>query len=281
MKSKISLGFLMIILLAAVFAPLVTPFSFEVQDLDRILLGPNKINWMGTDSLGRDLFSRIVYGARISLLVGVGTSLIALVLGVILGSLAGYKGGIIDICLSRLFDIVQSIPSLVLMILMSVFWSSYKISSNGHIQAVFEVVASLSLISWIGVARMVRGQIIEMKARPFVDAALAMGGGSTRIIFKHILPNILGSLIVLLTFQIPTNIMLESFLSFIGLGLQPPYSSWGVLANEGWRSLRADPHLIIFPGSVLFFTMLSFNYIGDGLRDLLDPKSRKFFNSRF
>ncbi len=272
MKYKSALVFLILILFLAVLAPFIAPFSFEVQDLNRVLLGPNKINWMGTDSLGRDLFSRIIYGARISLLTGILTSFVAMILGILFGSIAGYFGGLWDAFLVRIFDLFQSIPTLVLMILLSVFWSRFKISDNYHVQGVFEVVAALSIISWIGIARMVRGQIIEIKNRDYVSAVYALGGRPWRIILRHILPNIMGALIVLLTFQIPTNIMLESFLSFIGLGLQPPYSSWGVLANEGWKSLRSDPHLILFPGGVLFLTMLSFNYIGDGLRQVLDPK---------
>lgn len=280
MRTKVAITFLSLVFLAAVFAPVVAPFSFESQDLNRILLGPNKINWMGTDSLGRDLFSRLLYGSRVSLVVGVVTSLISLLVGLVFGSLAGYYGGWLDEALMRFFDVLQSIPTLVLMILLSLFWSRFRFSDDPHIQIVFEVVLSLSVIGWMGVARMVRGQVREIKSRPFVEAAYAVGGNSPRIILKHILPNVFGSLIVLLTFQIPTNILLESFLSFIGLGLQPPYSSWGVLANEGWRSLRSEPHLILFPGSVLFLTMLCFNYLGDGLRDLLDPRVMKYFRSR-
>ncbi len=266
MKFKLGLGFLVLMILVAIFAPLVAPFSFSAQNLDRILLVPNSVNWMGTDDLGRDLFSRVVYGARVSLLVGLITSFFALIFGLILGSLAGYAGGKLDTALSMFFDLMQSIPMLVMMILVTVFFSRFHIFQDPHLQGVFEVVAALSLISWIGVARLVRGQVIEMKGRPFVEAAQALGSPPSRVVFRHILPNIMGALIVLLTFQVPTNIMLESFLSFLGLGLQPPYSSWGVLAAEGWRSLRAYPHLIYGPGTVLFLTMLSFNFIGDGLR---------------
>lgn len=273
MKNKWSVVVLALVVFSAVFAPLIVRFSFEAQDLDRVLLGPNSINWMGTDSLGRDLFSRILYGARVSLLVGLFTSLIALLIGFTIGAFSGYWGGKVDKLIMRLFDIVQSVPTLVLMILMTVFWSRFQVFEYSNSQSIFEVVMSLSLISWVGVARMVRAQVIEIKAQPYIDAAVAMGVSSFGVVVKHILPNILSSLIVLLTFQVPSNIMLESFLSFIGLGLQPPYSSWGVLANEGWRSLRSAPHLIMFPGSILFITMLSLNYIGDGLRDYLDPKS--------
>ncbi|MBK9295021.1 MAG: ABC transporter permease [Oligoflexia bacterium] len=273
MKNKWALIILIIIILAAVFAPLISPFSYEEQNLDRVLMGPNFINFMGTDSLGRDLYSRIVFGSRVSLLVGLFTSIIALIIGVFWGSVSGYVGGRVDNFFMRFFDILQSVPTLVLMILMTVFWSRFKVFEQAHLQSIFEVVMSLSIITWIGIARVVRAQVIEIKAQPYIDAAVALGVKPIGIVLKHILPNILGSLIVLLSFQVPSNIMLESFLSFLGLGLQPPYSSWGVLANEGWRSLRSAPHLIVFPGFVLFITMLCLNYIGDGLRDYLDPKS--------
>jgi oligopeptide transport system permease protein len=196
--------------------------------------------------------------------VGILTALVAALLGVVYGAISGYLGGWIDEAMMRVVDIFYIFPSLLFAILLTVLLG----------QGLHGIVLALAFVGWVNLARLVRGQILLVKEMPHVEAARAVGVGGVRIVGRHILPMIWGPVVVALTFQIPTNIMSESFLSFIGLGLQPPHSSWGTLANEGWRGLRSYPHLIAFPGLALFLTMLSFQFLGDGLRDWLDPKSR-------
>lgn len=266
--------YIVLVCLAAVFAKQLSPFSFEVQHIDRVLMPPNSINLLGTDSLGRDMLSRIIFGARVSMAVGVFTALISLLLGIFYGAVSGWYGGWIDRTLMRAIDILYTIPELVMLILVSVIFQQFDLVQNPELKALSGIFLALSIVSWAGVARLVRGQILQVREMLFVEAARALGASNFQILIKHVMPNIMGPIIVTLTFQIPANVLFESFLSFIGLGLQPPYSSWGVLANEGWRSLRTFPHLIIFPGIAIFFTMLAFNFFGDGLRDAFDPKMK-------
>jgi len=265
----VSFGFIVIVGLMAIFADQLTAFSYDHQNIEAQLQLPNATHWMGTDSLGRDLFSRIVYGARMSLAVGLLTALIAMTLGTLVGALAGYRGGWIDMLLMRIVDLFYIFPSLLSAILLTV------LLGRGFVG----ILLALGLTAWVAQARLVRNQVLQAKQMDYVESARAMGVQDWRIVLFHILPNILGPMIVSLTFQIPTNIMSESFLSFIGLGLQPPYSSWGTLANEGFRAMKSYPHLMIFPGLALFFTMLAFNYLGDGLRDGLDPRGQRDFGA--
>lgn len=265
----LSLVFLVFASLMATFAPLAATHSYDAQSIEEKLETPSAKHWMGTDSLGRDLYSRIVYGARMSLSVGVLTALLALTVGTIVGAIAGYKGGWVDHLLMRTVDLFYIFPSLLTAILLTVllgrgFWG---------------ILLALGLTAWVTQARLVRNQVLQAKQMAYVESARAMGVRGGRIVFSHILPNILGPMIVSLTFQIPTNIMSESFLAFIGLGLQPPYSSWGTLANEGFKAMKSFPHLILFPGIVLFLTLLAFNYLGDGLRDMLDPRGKRDFGN--
>jgi oligopeptide transport system permease protein len=260
MKKKwiwLSAGFLLLISLMAVFAPLVTRYSYEEQNISERLEGPSAHHWMGTDSLGRDLYSRTIYGARMSLAIGVFTALFALFLGTLVGSIAGYQGGWMDSILMRIVDLFYIFPSALLAILFMLLLG----------RGFLGIFVALGITAWVTQARLVRGQVLQIKELPYVESARAIGVNHFRIVTRHILPNLLGPVIVSLTVQIPTNIMAESFLSFIGLGLQPPYSSWGTLANEGFRAMQSFPHLIIFPGTVLFVTMLAFHYLGEGLRD--------------
>lgn len=261
----ISLIFLGVIAVAALLADWVAPFSYESQNMEAILHTPNATHWMGTDSLGRDLLSRIIYGAQMSLTVGVLTALFALVLGTLTGALAGYFGGWTDQIIMRLVDLFYIFPSLLLSILLMVLMG----------RGLSGILLAIGLTAWVTQARLVRGQVLQARELPYVESARALGTSHFMIILKHILPNLWGPIIVSLTFQIPTNIMSESFLSFLGLGLEPPLSSWGTLANEGFRAMRGVPHLILFPGVVLFLTLLAFNYLGDGLRDALDPKTQR------
>ncbi len=266
--------FIIFLCLIAMFASVIAPYSFEEQFMDRMLQTPTMRHWLGTDSLGRDMLSRLIYGARMSMAVGIITAVLSLIFGVIYGSIAGWMGGRIDSVLMRIVDILSSIPTLVLLILVKMVFDSMPFFENPELKALTGILLALSVVGWVTLARVVRGQVLQVKQMTYVEAARSLGASGSWIVIRHIFPNILGPIIVLLTFQIPSNILFESFLSFIGLGLQPPFSSWGVLANEGWRSLRTYPHLIISPGIALFFAMLAFNLLGDGLRDAFDPQMR-------
>ena len=265
--------FICIICLISLFAEWLAPYPFDEQLKGKILISPNSHHLLGTDSLGRDLLSRLIYGGRISMTVGMVTAIISLLLGVTYGSISGWVGGKVDAVMMRTIDILYSIPTLVLLILVKVVFDSLTLFTNPELKSLTSILIALSLVGWVTLARVVRGQVLQVKEMQYIEAAKSIGNGGRRIIFFHILPNILGPVIVLLTFQIPSNILFESFLSFLGLGLQPPYSSWGVLAEEGWQSLRSFPHLMLSPGAAIFFTMMAFNLLGDGLRDAFDPQS--------
>lgn len=261
----LSLVFLLLMSIIAIAAPWLTQFSYHEQTVEDALQFPNATYWFGTDSLGRDLFSRILYGARISLAVGFFTAIFSLVIGTIYGSIAGYMGGKVDTVLMRFADILYALPSILVTVLVML------VVGRGPVG----IFLALGVVGWISGARLVRGQVMQAKEMTYVEAARSLGVRRYRILFQHILPNILGPVIVNLTFDIPQNILAESFLSFVGLGLEPPFASWGTLANEGWRAYRTYPYLIVFPGAVLFLTILAFNFLGDGLRDALDPQSNK------
>ena len=251
--------------LLAVFAPWVAPYHYAEQSIDIRLQLPSIQHWMGTDSLGRDLLSRIIYGARMSLAVGMLTALFSLIAGTLTGIAAGYFGGWLDLFLMRVVDLFYIFPSILLAILLMLFFG----------RGFTGIFLSIGVVSWVTQARLVRGQVLQAKEMEYVESARAIGVSSFAILYRHILPNLWGPILVSLTFQIPTNIMAESFLSFIGLGLQPPFSSWGTLANEGFRAMKSYPHLILFPGIMLFVAMLAFNFLGDAISDSLDPKHRK------
>jgi len=272
--ATVSLGVILIICLIAVLAPWISPFPFDEQYLDKVLIAPDWHHWLGTDALGRDMLSRLIYGARISMAVGVITAFISFIIGTAYGAVSGWFGGRVDAVLMRFVDILNSIPSLVLLILVKLVFDSVNIIHNQELKALTGMLLALSLVSWVELARVVRGQVLQVKQMAYVEAARSMGASSWRMVVQHILPNIAGPVIVLLTFQIPSNILSESFLSFLGLGLQPPFSSWGVLANDGWRSIKSYPHLMISPGIAIFVAMLAFNLLGDGIRDAVDPQMR-------
>lgn len=249
----------------AVFAPWIATFPYDFQDTRHLLAAPSAEHWMGTDRLGRDLFSRLLYGARVSMTVGIGTALTALVFGTAYGAVSGYLGGAADNIMMRGVDVVYSLPDLLLIILITVMIGRGPAG----------IFIALSLVSWVTVARIVRGEVLRLKELSFVEAARAIGLSHGRILTFHILPNMLGILIVTLTFRIPAAILAESTLSFIGLGITPPAASWGTLANEGWAAMKFYSHLILFPSLVIFITMLSFNFLGDALRDALDPSGSR------
>ncbi|MBS1959692.1 MAG: ABC transporter permease [Bdellovibrionales bacterium] len=247
----------------AIGAPLFTHYDYDAVSAGPNLIPPNRDFWMGTDVLGRDLYSRILYGARLSLAVGFCTAIFSLLLGTFTGAIAGYFGGKWDKILMSLVDMFYIFPMLLLAILLTLMFG----------RGFFGIFLAIGMTTWVSQARLVRALVLQARELPFVEAGRAIGLTHGEIIFRHIIPNLWGPMIVSLTFQIPNNILTESFLSFIGLGLQPPYSSWGTLANEGFRGIQSYPHLMIFPGLALFITMLAFHFLGDALRDILDPKS--------
>jgi oligopeptide transport system permease protein len=262
-RQRICIAFIGVVSLMALAAPLVTHFSYEEQNIAQRLEGPSTTHWMGTDSLGRDLYSRVVYGARMSLAIGVCTALFALVLGTLTGACAGYFGGWTERAVMLIVDVFSIFPSILMAILLSLLLG----------RGFFGIFIAIGLSAWVTQARLVRGQVLQAREMAYVEAARALGVTHFSVLWKHILPNLWGPILISLTLQIPANIMAESFLSFIGLGIQPPNSSWGTLANEGFRAMRSFPHLMIYPSLVLFLTMLAFNYLGDELRDRLDPKT--------
>lgn len=273
--AMVSLYFILVICGFALLASVVSPYRFDEQNMDAIFNGPSSTYWFGTDGLGRDLLSRLIYGARMSMAVGIFTALISMVFGTIYGCISGWVGGRTDAVMMRIIDILMSFPSLILMILVKVIFDSVELVSNPELRALTSILIALSVVGWVTLARVVRGQVLQVKELTYIEAAKALGTPTPRILIRYILPNILGPIIVLLTFQIPSNILYESFLSFIGLGLQPPFSSWGVLVKDGYSAFGAYPYLIFPPAVALFVTMLAFNLFGDGLRDAFDPKMKK------
>ncbi len=270
----VCLFFIAFVCLVALTARWISPYPFDEQHIDHLLEGPSSQFWFGTDKLGRDLLSRIIYGARMSMAVGIITAVISLLIGALYGAVSGWFGGWIDAVMMRVVDIAYSIPSLVIMILVKVIFDSVALFSNPELKALTGTLIALSIVGWVSLARLVRGQVLQVKEMAYIEAGQALGFGHWQLLFRHVLPNIMGPIIVMLTFRIPANILFESFLSFIGLGLQPPFSSWGVLAADGADLLESYPHLILFPGAALYLTMMAFQLLGDGLRDAFDPKMR-------
>lgn len=225
----------------------------------------NKTNVLGTDSLGRDIWIRILYGARISLTVGLVASLVNLIIGVIYGGVSGYEGGRVDSIMMRIVDIINSIPSLLIVILLMVVFAP----------GLKTIIITIGLIYWVGMARLVRGQVLTLKEQEYVLAARTIGVPKWKIIMKHLIPNAMGPIIVSVTMSIPSAIFTEAFLSFIGLGVSAPQASWGTLANEALGGIRSYPYQLIAPAIAIAITMFAFNFLGDGLRDALDPRLRK------
>ena len=268
----------LVVVFAAVFAPLIAPYDPLEQNLRAAKMPPAwsaEGSWehpLGTDNLGRDLLSRLIYGARVSLTVGFFGVLIAASLGMIFGAIAGYVGGRVDNIIMRITDVFYAFPNLLLYIILMVTMRDTPIGKL--LNGLFLLFVALAVVNWVGVARLVRGSVLSLREKEFVDAARCIGAGHLRIIFRHILPNILGPCIVAQTLAIPGYIMTEAYLSFIGLGITPPTPSWGMMINTGVQALRSHPHLVTFPAITLSLTVLAFNFLGDGLRDALDPRLR-------
>jgi oligopeptide transport system permease protein len=236
-----------------------------LQDLKLSATPPSTAHVFGTDELGRDTFARVIYGGRISLMVGLVGTLVSLLIGVSYGAIAGYRGGRTDEVMMRAVDVLYSLPYIFLVILLLVFFS----------RSIIMLFVALGLVQWLTMARIVRGQVLSLKQQNFVEAARALGAGDRSIIFRHIVPNTLGPVIVYTTLTVPAVILQEAFLSFLGLGVQPPAASWGTLVSDGARLLALFPWLVIFPGLALSLTLFCFNFLGDGLRDALDPHDRR------
>ncbi len=261
-----SMVVLSIIALMAIFAPYLSPHAFDEIYWDAIQAPPNfeAAHWFGTDGNGRDLFVRTLYGARISMMVGVLATGVSLLIGVTYGATAGFIGGRVDNLMMRFVDIMYSLPFMFFVIILMVIFG----------RNIFLIFIALGAVEWLTMARIVRGQTLSVKRKEFIEAAHASGVSNTMIIFRHVIPNVLGPVVVYVTLTIPQVILTESFLSFLGLGVQEPMTSWGVLISEGAKVMEIAPWMLVFPAISLAVTLFCFNFIGDGLRDALDPKDR-------
>lgn len=256
-----SLVVILIICVAAVIGPELSPYTYDQQDLVMNNRPPSAAHWFGTDNLGRDLFTRVLWGARISMTVGVLASLIALGIGVPYGAISGYFGGHVDEIMMRIVEILYGLPfQLYVILLMVVLGAGLQ-----------NVLIAIGIVYWLDMARIVRGEVLSLKEREYVLAAKTVGASTWSIIFRHLIPNAMGPIIVTMTLMIPQAIFTEAFLSFIGLGVAAPMASWGALASDGYPAIRVAPWALLFPAAAISITMLAFNFLGDGLRDALDP----------
>ena len=255
---------ILIVSLFAIFGPMLCPYDYDEADFFSIAQWPSKAHWFGTDALGRDLYVRVLYGARISLSIGVVAALVNMVIGVLYGGIAGYFGGKVDNVMMRIVDIIIALPSLLYTILLMMLMGSN----------VRSILIALCLSSWVGTARITRSQVVSLKHQEYALAAKLAGASDFQILLRHLLPNAMGPIIVSVMFLIPGAIFSEAYLSYIGLGIKPPNCSWGVLAKDGIAQLRIHPYQVFVPAFLICTTMLALNLLGDGLRDAFDPKLR-------
>jgi oligopeptide transport system permease protein len=257
--------FVLLLAIASFFAPLIAPHSYEQTNLAIGATPPSLAHWFGTDVLGRDLFSRTLYGGRISLSVGLVATAVSVIIGVLYGSISGYVGGRLDVVMMRIVDILYSLPFVIFVILLMVIFG----------RNIYLLFAAIGAVEWLDMARIVRGQVMSLKRQEFVEAAVALGLRKRRIILRHMIPNVLGIVVIYGTLIVPSVMLLEAFLSFLGFGVQPPMSSWGTLINDGAKSMEEYPWLLIFPSLFFSLTLFSLNFLGDGLRDALDVRASK------
>ena len=258
-------GVILIALALACAAGPIFSQSYEEQNLDLGAVPPGSLHWLGTDTLGRDLLARVLYGGRISITVGLVATFVALAIGVTYGAVAGFIGGKVDTVMMRLVDILYALPFAIFVILLMVFFG----------RNIFLLFFAIGAVEWLTMARIVRGQVMSIKKMEFIEAARALGLGRRRIIFRHLIPNVLGPVIVYTTLTIPAVMLLEAFLSFLGLGVQAPMSSWGVLIKDGSEKMEEFWWLLVVPGALFSLTLFSLNVLGDGLRDALDVRASK------
>ena len=258
-------SYLLLLILICLVTPWIAPYGYEEQNLRLGAVPPSAEHWLGTDTFGRDMLTRILYGGRISLAVGFIATAVALIIGVTYGAIAGYAGGKIDSAMMRLVDIFYALPYMIFIILLMVVFG----------RNLLLLFLAIGAVEWLVMARIVRGQIQSLRQQEYVEAAISLGLSPLAIIFKHLMPNALGPVIVYTTLTIPNVMLLEAFLSFLGLGIQPPQSSWGVLISYGVETMEEYPWLLIFPGLALSTTLFALNFLGDGLRDALDPKASR------
>ena len=261
----VSLGILVLFCAVALLTPIIAPYGYEEQDLLLGAAGPSLAHPLGTDIFGRDMLTRIMYGSRISLAVGFLASSVAVFIGVLWGTIAGYSGGRIDTAMMRLVDILYAMPFMIFIVLLMVVFG----------RNILLLFLAIGAVEWLTMARIVRGQVLTLKQQQFIEAALSLGLSHWTIIRRYLIPNILSPVIVYTTLTIPSVMLLEAFLSFLGLGVQPPESSWGLLISYGVETMEEYPWLIFFPGLFLSITLFALNFLGDGLRDALDPRTSK------
>ncbi len=267
-KNKVAVGSLFafaFIFLFCFVGPFLSPYDANAQDLFAGAEGPSVEHWFGTDTLGRDLMVRVMEGGRISLLIGLVATVVALAIGVIYGATAGYVGGKVDASMMRFVDLLYALPFTIFVILLMVAFG----------RSLWLMFVAIGCVEWLSMARIVRSGVLSLKKQEFVEAAVSLGYSHRRIIVRHLIPNVLGPVIVIATLTVPAVMLLEAFLSFLGLGVQPPNASWGVLINEGQTNMEIYPWLLLFPAAFFAATLFCLNFIGDGLRDALDPKSAK------
>lgn len=255
-------AFVLLMFAACAAAPLIAPFPFEAQDLELGAAGPSREHWLGTDALGRDVFSRLLYGGAVSLKVGLIATAVSCVIGVFYGMVAGWCGGARDSVMMRLVDILYALPFTLFVILLTVLFG----------QELWLIYVAVGAVSWLTMARIVRNQTRELRAQAFVEAAICMGQTPAKIMLRHILPNILGTVIVYATLTVPGVMLTEAFISFLGLGVKPPMTSWGLMIKEGADAMQDYPWLLLFPGAFFAGTLFALNVFGDGLRDAFDPR---------
>ena len=267
-KNKLALfglGILSVMIIIALLTPWIAPYGYEEQDLMLGAAPPSAEHWLGTDVLGRDMLTRIMYGGRVSLMVGFIATGVALLIGVVYGAVAGYAGGRVDAAMMRLVDILYALPFMIFIILLMVIFG----------RNILLLFFAIGAVEWLTMARIVRGQVLTLRRQEFIEAAISIGLSPWTIIHRHIIPNTLGPVIVYTTLTIPSVMLLEAFLSFLGLGIQPPQSSWGLLISYGVETMEEYPWLLIYPGLTLSISLFALNFLGDGLRDALDPRASK------